>query len=232
MPSLYVGAYWGDRAEDLNACAERLLGYVRATGEVSELLETWVSRRRAPVPGLGPESTLDDARALLTAGINRKDFGGEIMPELGFSAGLWNGRRSDEAAASLTATCGLAAGSPHLSNASVLRFPARFGYDRNAAAIDAVLDAAIRWWKPDWAWFGSDHIRDGQDGLTPSIGLLTYLARHRYVVNPRAADIDGVGIERLPSGVLLRCAPDAVNDAVRPLRDAIHERGRSGQGPS
>lgn len=222
MDSLYIGAYWGDRVEDLNDCAARLRGYVLAVGEASDLLKVWVSRRKSPVRELSAQSSQDDVSALLAAGVNRKDFGGEAIPELGFSAGLWNGRTRDDEAASLTATCGLAAGNPNLRNSSVLSFPIDLKYGDNANMIRSVFEAAVRWWEPDWAWVGSNELRDDQGNQAPLIGPLSFFSRAHFSLDGQAAHVAGVHVEQLQLGVLVEVDPQSIKSTLEPLKNFVH----------
>lgn len=224
MDSLYLGAYWGDRVEDLGDCSLRLRDYIRAIGGASEPLKNWISRRKSPVLEFGPQSSRSDVSALLSAGVNRKDFGGGAIPQLGFSAGLWNGRTRHGEAASLTVTCGLAAGSPNLVNSCVLRFPVDLRYGDNATMIRSTLEAAIQCWEPDWAWVGSDGIRDAQGGQPPLIGPLSFLSGSCYTIDRKVASVPGVDIEYLQSGALLAIDLQMLESALSQLKILIYRQ--------
>ncbi len=81
------------------------------------------SRRRAEARAFLPsvESLVD----LLAQGVNRRDLGGEAIPELGFSASVWSGGPDDEAF-SLSIRVGSI--SPHAKNYFLLDLPASGPY--------------------------------------------------------------------------------------------------------
>src|ERR1043166_825920 len=60
MNSLYLGAYWSDRAELLDDCAKRLRAFLADLGRSGEILERWISKRKSPVKEVSSRSSLDD----------------------------------------------------------------------------------------------------------------------------------------------------------------------------
>jgi hypothetical protein len=192
-----LGAYWGSRPEDVTQCAGRLVRCLRQLGEVSPVLSTWFrkgSGKAAKVP-LVLEPTVLSERLL--AGRNRRDFGGEVIDELGYSLGLWN--RNGTAPVGLSVTCGVYLQSPSVANSFVLNLPeldlesgeiVRDLYDHGAAvaAIRAVVDS----WSPDWAVFSPYSLRSAQVSRPGEgyVGWATYSAR-----------LDPISVGRLPSEV-------------------------------
>jgi hypothetical protein len=153
--------------------------------------------------------------------VNRKDFGGEIIPELGFSAGLWNGRKAGGQTASLAVTCGLAANNPHLMNSAALGFPSTLTYERNGALLDAVFENAIRAFEPDWAWVGMHELRELQIGQIPVFGIITFLSQHQFNVDVLALEALGAAVNQHELGLRVSVEPHIILSILDGLRNAI-----------
>lgn len=153
MNDLYVGAYWGQRKESADECAERLASCMRRLAETDEALSAWYRKSRSkqdarqqPIEPGNRESIVD----LLQAGTNKRDTDRSIIEDLGFGVGLWNGLDGDQSA-SMSVTCGLYARNLHLRNSVALDFPK---HSRKLASKDhalAALAAVIESWEPEWA---------------------------------------------------------------------------------
>lgn len=224
MNFLYLGAYWSDRAEQLDDCAERLHAFLVAVGRIDSIFDSWVSKRKGPVKEVSARSALDEVRALLGAGLNRRDFGGEVISELGYRADLWNGRTSDLEAVSITATCGLAAGNPNLSNAIVLRFPADLDYYSSSGVVRAAFDAAVQSWTPDWAWIGTNALRNSQGPQRPLVGLLTFVSDGQFLVDEEALPAEGIAVQRADGGTIFSISAADVPGLANRVARAITVR--------
>lgn len=113
--ALFVGAYWGPRAESREACADRLSKFLRELAERDSIFSQWfkkaMSRKKASVA----IPTEPIALAPHLKG-NHRDIGGELISELGFSFSAWTGREAN-VSVSLDVACGAYS---HLVGNSVL----------------------------------------------------------------------------------------------------------------
>jgi hypothetical protein len=97
---MFCGAYWSQRSESREQAAARVAALLKALEGQHGAFATW-SLKKARKD--------DPARVLVVAHAeiakhfetNRKDVGGDVMPDLGFRLALWN-----EAGASLSVTIG------------------------------------------------------------------------------------------------------------------------------
>ncbi len=137
---MFVGAYWSQRQESLEQAAERISRYLRRLVTRDEFATWFLTARKksaALVPvGLDPHEVASRLR------VNRRDVGGDVITELGFSLAIWNG-----ANASLRVTIG--AFSPYVSNSAVLAFDASAA--RNPSDCRPLLEAAIDAFDPEHA---------------------------------------------------------------------------------
>jgi hypothetical protein len=125
---------------------------------------------------------------LLLQGLNRRDAGGEVIEELGFSFGLWNRNRP---AVGLGGTVGACPSFAGVLNSIVLDVPPP---DDEAAA------RLVEAWMPDWATWTSPSLRNVQGAAArePVIGWMTYLASPLTVELPnveRRSLLNGTVIE-------------------------------------
>ena len=214
----FVGAYWRPRAEPAGRCAERLGKCLTAIGAAHPLLRTWFRKGRR---GSGPVAlTPESLEALLSAGRNRTDTTGAVIPELGFTAALWNG---DDPPASFSTTCGATPTTPYVMNHFALQLP---GPDEGTAAelyaartARTMFCAAVAAWSPDWATFASDTMRAAQVGSSGGrvAGWMTYLrdVPELPVVAP------GISVEPFGDGILITAGTDPLHvedEAIAGLR--------------
>ena len=122
--------------------AERLVHFLDALARESDLLSRWFLKGNTRASARTPLE-LDVGAVAFTLKVNRRDVGGEVIPELGFSLGVWNGRTAD-----VSATMG--AYSRYVGNSVVLSFshpPANFG----AKEWKSLVEIAVRELDPDHA---------------------------------------------------------------------------------
>ena len=99
--------YWKPRQESLDACASKLRKHFSFLEELSASTKTW----HAPGHSRKHSNSVVEAheegalKALLEAGLNRRDVDRSPIEELGWHIGLWNGR-SGEWACSTSVLCG------------------------------------------------------------------------------------------------------------------------------
>jgi hypothetical protein len=201
----YLGAYWGPRGESVSACAERLTTCLLRIGSLAPLAATWYRKAGRRKDAMGSPVSVESSalRELLLAGVNRRDFGGDVINELGFSVSLWNG--DSRAPVGFSVTCGAAPSTPGVMNSFVLNLPspeaggAQF-YEPSTAR--ALVMAVVAAWEPDWATFASHRLREAVDPAPrqPVTGWITYLsARGRRPVPSRL----GAVVEQLDDGALV-----------------------------
>lgn len=173
---MFIGTYWAARAESKQEVAARLAAFLEALTAHGEPLSKWFlkgwSRRTAFVP-LPP----DPGAIAAQLSVNRTDIGRVVLPQLGFSLGLWNGRD-----ASLSATLG--ATSLRTSNSVVLDLGSG---DREAssASSKAVLQAMIAAFDPDHGVVTSTQLLSEAGVAHPwQAGWLTHERGGRVVQHP------------------------------------------------
>ncbi|WP_197090423.1 Imm52 family immunity protein [Cupriavidus basilensis] len=110
MESFYSAAYWGARQESVESCAARTQRLLAAIEIVSPDFSCWRKRGRSKKDALASERiTADSLEAfvsLLSKGGNRRDIGGDVIDELGYSMSAWNGG-DKENVSGLSIKCGL-----------------------------------------------------------------------------------------------------------------------------
>lgn len=211
--TFYVGAYWGPRAEAVDACAERLARFLADLTQTSPLLGSWfktASRRKAALKR-PIEPAADQLRELLLAGQARRDDATRsVMSELGFAVDMWNGQ---DVQAGLRVRCGAPAVIQGMtSNTLVMQLPAAEGdalelYQRQAAL--AVMRSVVTVWQPSWSTWTSHRLRKAQEPQPGEVvtGWATYIADGGGVVTGRLPV--GFTAEHLGNGLLLVAEGDA-----------------------
>lgn len=226
--SFYVGGYWGPRSESVEDCSRRLSRFLTMLGGIHPLLASWYktggSRTEALVHSVDPSAQM--LRELLLSGQNRRDDEARtIIPELGFSVDLWNGREPE---AGLMVHCGSWAALPGAtSNNVVVDLPGPQGeglglYDRDAAL--GLMRAVVEAWQPSWCVWTSRRLRRPQAAPRSegAVGWSTYLKDMNGI---RTASLpEGVTTQRLEGGLLVTFDGDAAStseQSVSELRRAL-----------
>src|SRR5262249_6761229 len=159
----YVGAYWGPRKEDVEACAARLARCLDGLASTSELLATWYLRGMSSAARQPVSRDHEALVALIGTGRHRADGSKKLMDDLGFTIGAWNGNK--ELPAAWDASCGGYTDFAGIMNSFVLDLAERDQDIRSALLYDpqvsrAMLQTIIDAWDPDWAVFTSHALRD------------------------------------------------------------------------
>lgn len=162
--TLFVGVYWSERRESREAVAVRVARFLALVAQCEAIFARWFLKARTKSAGGIP--VIPDANEVATKlKVNRRDVGGDVISELGFSLGLWNGRT-----ASLSATVG--ACSPHVRNSVVLAFDERAQIDKQV--LRKVLCAAIEAFEPDHGVVTSSKLLTSAGSVDPwETGWLT-----------------------------------------------------------
>lgn len=179
MDPFYLGAYWRSRQESSLQCGQRLASCIARLSEIDEALGSWFRRGASKAAAKTPVDL--DAQSLgrlLAQGVNRRDVGGDVIEELGFSVGLWNRARP---AVGLSGTVGAHPSFTGVLNSVVFDFPppeaeALRLYEPRVAG--AILDAVVESWEPDWATWTTHALRSAQGAAPrePVVGWMTYLS--------------------------------------------------------
>lgn len=226
----YIGGYWAQRPESVEACADRLHTFLTALARAHPLLGTWFrkgySRRAALRHQVEP--TPEALRTLLLAGRNRRDDDRSVIEELGFSTSMWNG---NDIAVGLMVHVGMYP-AVSLPNSVVMNLPKPEGAALalyTPAVAGQIVEAVVSAWDATWATWSSAGLRHRQGAAIADIvvGWQTYLAAGQAVRDcPLPA---GVTTDPLGSGLRLTIGkdpgspPEALVVAVRgALDDLVH----------
>ncbi|RZU51218.1 immunity protein 52 of polymorphic toxin system [Krasilnikovia cinnamomea] len=216
----FVGAYWGARAETSGQCAARLEACLTSLGNTHELLSRWYRKGSSRAAARQPIDTdVQSLDALLLAGRNRTDVGGEVIADLGFRVSAWN---NNSLSASFSTKCGAAPTVEGIMNHFFLELPEVSDattdlYDARSA--NRILASVIEFWQPDWATFASFTMRDHQkaEAGRPFAGWQTYLSQAPALSPPpgiRAEQTNG-------GGVLITAGTDPLHVTESDLSAAI-----------
>jgi hypothetical protein len=116
---LFVGAYWGARPESREECATRVSRFLSQIAQKRPEFSAWHRLARTKKKALESRIGLSVEEVQKALTTHRGDIDKKPIPELGYIAGLWNGR--DDAGMRLFVTCGCY--SERVSNAVVLDLP-------------------------------------------------------------------------------------------------------------
>ncbi len=142
MGSCLVGVYWGARKESKEECAQRLKAFLRVLAQQSGGLAHWfkkTSSRKAAAKAAPIDC--DTVESLLKA--HRRDIGGDVITELGFSFEAWTGFDT-KTVASLAMKCG--SYSQVVGNYLVISFADSHNLPEN---LEEILQTAVSTFDPD-----------------------------------------------------------------------------------
>lgn len=137
---MFIGVYWGARRESRERVADKLSSFLRAIAFVDPVVSSWffTARRKseADKPLLTDLVTISQALE-----VSRKDIGREVMTDLGFSLGVWNG-------GALSLSVRMGSDNPSIQNSVVISCHDSHPGLSAQAARD-VLDRAIAIFQPE-----------------------------------------------------------------------------------
>jgi len=164
---MFAGAYWSQRPETREQAAQRIAAFLKMLAECSCELSSWYLKGRTRAGALKQALRLDGEAIAEKLRVNRKDVSREVMPELGFSLGVWNG--SD---VSLAMTIG--ATSMYVPNSVVLSAESGSGI-LGDDVWRQVLHGLIRAFDPEHAVVAStEQLARSGSGRPWEVGWLTY----------------------------------------------------------
>lgn len=222
----YIGAYWGARQEDAEACARRLAALVQSLAPMDSLFASWFKGAKSLKESLKRplELELPSLQKYVQSRIMR-DSARKPMEDMGFRVGLWNGAQGGNDAW-LSIACG--GYSEFMSNRCLLEAPYEGpGSERVLTAPFQVqaLRAIATVWDPDWGVGMSHAHRDIIEAKCPDVlvGWVTYLSRRLGRVPPLPAPVRIEPVE--DQGTLIILTPERFT-ASNPEHVALAERVR------
>lgn len=210
---LTLGAYWKPRRETIEQCANRLLGFMQGIAQCDEVFVDWYhlgrSRKDALKRKIDTRSP-DELFTLLYKG-RHLNFYKEVIENLGFSIGIWNGGEPGKEV-SLHISCGQSAEVPGLrGNCVVISFPEDLRGLADPARTSRILLLASTCWEPDWAGIFSNEAMSNRDfRVEPFVDWMVYVPNKINSVPPPSsvAYLDNGG-----SLIVVQPKPPAVDNA-------------------
>lgn len=224
----YVGGYWGSRQEPIDVCAQRTVRLFIDLAHCDPLFAHWFKLMAA-----GDESRrevdpdVNSIRDLLLSGRARRDDNGQVIEELGFHLGLWNGHMGD-GGVHISIGCGAYGDRAH--NRCVLSGLTLTGGSRlnNASALATVLRTIVETWDPDWGIVQADDYLTLAPPRADSpfqVGWLTYLSSRFSDAPslPESVRVEPLGMGRLIvlTDELFSIANASHLDAITKIRGAL-----------
>jgi hypothetical protein len=224
IETYYIGAYWGARREDAEACARRLAKLVQLLQPVDPLFASWVKGSKSLKLALTRplELEIPSLQKYIQRNLMRDDRR-QPMEDLGFDFGLWNGAQGGNDAW-LSIGCG--GYWERVSNRCVLDAPYKGPASERVLTTPfqvAALRALATAWDPDWGVAMSRAHRDIIKQKYPDIwpGWVTYLSRRLGRVPPLPAPVRIEPVEDL--GTLIILTPERFT-ASNPEHVALADR--------
>ncbi|MGC5585913.1 Imm52 family immunity protein [Ornithinimicrobium sp. W1665] len=223
MSAMYVGAYWGARAEPASTCAARLARCLESLHGAHPALTSWCHKGRSRAGARRPvDVDPGSLTTLVERGRARRDVDDETIDELGFTGGMWNGQTPS---VGLTFQCG--ATFMPIGNNVVLQLSGGGEGETltEPAVARAVLDSLVNAWEPVWVTWTTDAWRNAQGAEPgrPVVGWLTYL---RGV--PAYGIPDELASVAMAGGVLVSAAPtfsEVTEERILSVREALRGAG-------
>src|SRR5260370_11687870 len=169
MLNYKLRAFWKPRKETINACADRLIWFLTALAACDAIFSRWYKLGLARSKALQAEIDFGNRESLidlLEKGRHRKDVGKEVMEELGFSVGMWNGGTPAKSVG-LSVSCGSYWTGPNGigGNSVVIDLPEELGVLGRSQCMANVLVVVAKCWEPDRAHVSSTKLAKGEDVL-------------------------------------------------------------------
>lgn len=150
-----IGIYWKARRESAPECAVRLACFFDELEKNFPLLADWFPKGESRADSSFGKTVSKfgemDLLALVAAGANKRDIGGEQIVELGYSVGLRSPEKNGSDA-SISITCGLFSSNSNLSNSVVMNLPMDL-HSISLGSIDSqkrLLLLLVKVWDADW----------------------------------------------------------------------------------
>lgn len=184
IETYYCGVYWGPRRESLEECSRRSIAFLQCLRQLSPHFARWFKRGKSRKNALlqEVEPKIDEVQHLLLAGRNRADYGGEVIEDLGFRMGLWNGK-SDAESVGFNILCGCYAKIPGI-NSCIIDLPSggRAAQDiLQVPMLIEIIKCAASSWDADWGIVTSNILQHDIANVSndqPRSGWIVYLSSH------------------------------------------------------
>jgi hypothetical protein len=244
LSKAFVGAYWGARAESVEACADRVARFLPVLAAIDPLLSGW--RDRANTQAAAREKPIvttnhDDLVERLLRGVIRDDRN-KVIESSGYSVNWWNGRTGSDGGGTLNMTLGRT--SMHSSNVVVLNPPGTWAAPQlyTEATARSIAEAVIEIFEPERAvWLDDDSremqrepdrvLQDGSVAMGTVVGdpagWATYLADSYARGFEKPLLPAKAVVERVGSGNLVILGSDPANP---PADDILAVRAAMGYG--
>lgn len=157
MPT--VSAFWGDHEISRGKAARIVSATLVQVASIDPLLESWRERGRS-AKRAREQPTIEMSAAAVEAllQVQRRDLGGDEIPELGFSMSAWNGASEYEDQVGVSVTIGLHAATPGLRNSFVFNLPA--SWEDEDPRVHALAEALVEQLAPDEVVLRGDDSRE------------------------------------------------------------------------
>ncbi len=219
---LTLGAYWTARKESAEECAERLSSFLSELAATDSALSVWYEKAKSKREATQAKLDVGCVKALtdlLERGQNRRDVGGDVIADLGFHVGIWNGERSLKAA-SLSVTCGAYSSTQQFGNNVLLDLPEDLGSLEQPERMQKVLAATAKAWEPDWAGVYSLDATNNRafSPTAPLVDWMVYLSREEFPAPPAEQAMSVTQINDLGTLIVVSehpCRPDDPSHQAR-----------------
>jgi hypothetical protein len=226
--SYYAAAYWGQRPESAEQCAQRAETFFRLLAACHADYSRWYEQASSTKRALQLQFEPTYDTFVRFFGKKRYQAGDD-----GFSFGAWTGHLENQGGMVLL---GCGASSEGATNLAQLYFPSELpGRDRllTLPVLTGVMRAMVLAWEPDWAVATPQDFRDhlSETGLPGTfVGWLTYYSRQWGEVPtlPEPVQVEPVK----DKGTLVILSPERVDEANakhtalgRGVQQVLEERG-------
>jgi hypothetical protein len=155
MEAYFLSAYWGARKESVERCADHVVQCLSSLRGCDVAFHRWSQpgRSRKQAQEYEIPVSIGAIKERLLHGQNRRDAGGGVIEELGYSFRLWNGGKDCEDV-SFSVQCGAYSENPSLWNSCVLNLPSEGPPSERLLRVEALLclmRAVVDGFDPDWA---------------------------------------------------------------------------------
>lgn len=140
--------FWSSRKCERGECAQYIADTLAILSRLHPSFASWYSKRNSRTVEPGQQVSHDDmGRICSEMTRNRTDTTGEVIEDLGFDFGVWNGLSASKACG-LNISCGITARCANICNSINLEFP---DDDLVTAKVEMeVLKGLSKIWQPQW----------------------------------------------------------------------------------
>ncbi len=224
-----ISAFWGPRAQSVDESAEIVSVFLSSLAAVDFSLDNWRERASTKTEATKKPLINDPARLsdLLSSGRNRRDDNGNVIAELGYSIGLWNGDVVSDASVNIHigATSQWVQNSVSITLPDPAVRPDLYKYDSARTVLTLIINA----FHPDRAVWTNSVLTKQQtepDSLTDDGGYIlgqlvghpagwgTFLADESSVMFDQDLLPESAKVERVNSGLLVIVGDEPGNPSI------------------